>query len=48
MLTVLSGGAFGGMSLRTRATLQVVFGAARMNVWARRRAGLPIESRLEW
>jgi flavin-dependent dehydrogenase len=48
VLSVLSGGAFLRMSLSTRLALRVLFAAARMNVWARRRAGLPVESRLEW
>jgi flavin-dependent dehydrogenase len=48
VLVVLSGGAFLKMGLRTRLSLRVLFAAARMNLWRRRRAGQPVESRLEW
>ena len=48
VLSVLSGGAFLGMSWRARASLLLLFSIARVNVWMRRRAGLPVESRLEW
>jgi len=48
VLGVLSGGAFLRMRWRTRVALEVLFAAARINVWARRRAGRPVESRLEW
>jgi flavin-dependent dehydrogenase len=48
VLSVLSGGAFLGMRWRTRASLALVFAVARVNVWVRRRAGRPVESRLEW
>ena len=48
VLTVLSGGAFHGMRWRTRLSLAMVFTAARVNVWVRRRAGRAVESRLEW
>ena len=36
------------MGWSTRLALRVLFFAARMNVWARRRTGRPVESRLEW
>ena len=48
VLSVLSGGAFLRMRWSTRVALEVLFAAARINVWARRRAGRPVESRLEW
>ena len=48
VLSVLSGGSFLGMRRRTRASLALLFGIARANVWIRRRAGRPVESRLEW
>ena len=48
VLSVLSGGAFLGMPWRARASLTLLFSIARVNVWMRRRAGLPVESRLEW
>jgi flavin-dependent dehydrogenase len=48
VLNVLSGGSFIRMPLRVRASLSLLFTIARINTWARRRAGLPVESRLEW
>ncbi len=48
VLSVLSGGSFLGMRWRTRLSLALLFGIARVNVWVRRRAGRPVESRLEW
>jgi len=48
VLTVLSGGAFPGMRLRTRLSLALLFSLARLNLWVRRRAGRPVASRLEW
>ncbi len=48
VLHVLSGGAFFAMPWRTRLSLQMLFGVAHINRWIRRRAGRPIESRLEW
>jgi flavin-dependent dehydrogenase len=48
VLSVLSGGSFLGMRWRTRASLALLFSIARVNVWVRRRAARPIESRLEW
>jgi flavin-dependent dehydrogenase len=48
VLTMLAGGFFQKMSLGTRAALQFLFVFARINVWARRRAGRPVASRLEW
>ena len=48
VLSVLSGGAFMKMGWSTRLALRVLFFAARMNVWTRRRTGRPVESRLEW
>jgi flavin-dependent dehydrogenase len=48
VLHVLSGGAFFTMPWRTRLSLSMLYGAAHINRWLRRRAGRPIESRLEW
>jgi flavin-dependent dehydrogenase len=48
VLSVLAGGAFLRMPWRTRLGLEALFAIARANVWVRRRAGLPVESRLEW
>lgn len=48
VLSVLSGGSFLGMRWRTRLSLALLFSIARVNVWVRRRAGRPVESRLEW
>ncbi len=48
VLAVLSGGSFIRMTWRTRAGLAVLFSIVRVTVWMRRRAGLPVESRLEW
>jgi flavin-dependent dehydrogenase len=48
VLSVLSGGSFLALRWRTRASLAVLFALARINVWVRRRAGRPVESRLEW
>ena len=48
VLNVLSGGSFIKMTWRTRLSLAIFFGLARVHTWLRRRAGLPIESRLEW
>lgn len=48
VLNVLSGGSFLRMRWRTRLSLALLFAVARVNGWLRRRAGLPIESRLEW
>jgi hypothetical protein len=48
VLNVLSGGSFLKMTWKTRFGLAFLFNAARMNTWRRRRAGKPIESRLEW
>jgi flavin-dependent dehydrogenase len=48
VLSVLTGGAFLAMPWRTKAPLELLFGLARLNVALRRRAGLPVESRLEW
>ncbi|HSE93525.1 MAG TPA: NAD(P)/FAD-dependent oxidoreductase [Methylomirabilota bacterium] len=48
VLAVLSGGSFIRMTWRTRASLALLFAITRVNVWIRRRAGLPVESRLEW
>ncbi len=48
VLSVLSGGAFMKMGWGTRVALAMLFAAARMNLWVRRRAGRPVESRLEW
>jgi flavin-dependent dehydrogenase len=48
VLNVLSGGSFLRMRWRTRGSLAVLFAAARVNTWLRRRRGLPTTSRLEW
>jgi flavin-dependent dehydrogenase len=48
VLNVLSGGSFIRMPLRVRFGLSLLFTLARINVWVRRRAGLLVESRLEW
>ena len=48
VLSVLAGGTFFGMPFRTRVSLQILFALTRLKVWTRRRAGLPVESRLEW
>ncbi|MGH7354510.1 MAG: NAD(P)/FAD-dependent oxidoreductase, partial [Candidatus Rokuibacteriota bacterium] len=48
VLSVLSGGSFLRMTWRARFALAFLFTIARINVWKRRRAGLPVESRLEW
>jgi len=48
VLTMLAGGFFQKMPLTTRAALNLLFLFARINVWSRRRAGLPVASRLEW
>jgi flavin-dependent dehydrogenase len=48
VLNVLSGGAFIRMPLRVRFALALLFGLTRINTWRRRRAGRPVESRLDW
>jgi len=48
VLSVLSGGAFMKLGWRPRLALEVLFAAARVNLWSRRRAGRPVASRLEW
>ena len=48
VLNVLSGGSFIRMPLRIRFALSLLFTLTRINTWARRRAGKPVESRLEW
>ena len=48
VLNVLSGGAFIRMPWRARVSLSLLFTIARVNTWVRRRAGKPVESRLEW
>jgi flavin-dependent dehydrogenase len=48
VLNVLSGGSFLRMTWRARFALALLFTFARINLWKRRRAGLPVESRLEW
>ncbi len=48
VLAVLSGGSFLGLTWRTRCALRLLFAITRINVWVRRRAGLPVASRLEW
>jgi FADH2-dependent halogenase len=48
VLTMLAGGFFQKMPLRSRLALRLLFLFARINVWTRRRAGRPVASRLEW
>jgi flavin-dependent dehydrogenase len=48
VLYVLSGGSFLKRRWRTRLALSVMFALVRVNTWRLRRAGRPIESRLEW
>ena len=48
VLNVLSGGNWVTMPWRVRVALRILYGIARINTWHRRRAGLPVESRLEW
>lgn len=48
VLNVLSGGSFIRMTWRTRLALAALFVVARVKTWADRRAGRPVESRLEW
>jgi flavin-dependent dehydrogenase len=48
VLNVLSGGNWIRMPWRVRASLRLLFSIARITGWARRRQGLPVESRLEW
>jgi flavin-dependent dehydrogenase len=48
VLNVLSGGNWIRMPWRVRAALRLLFAIARVTRWARRRQGLPVESRLEW
>jgi flavin-dependent dehydrogenase len=48
VLTMLAGGFFQKLPLRSRLALRLLFLFARLNVWARRRAGRPVASRLEW
>jgi flavin-dependent dehydrogenase len=48
VLNVLSGGNWIRMPWRVRLSLRLLFGIARVEAWARRRRGLPVESRLEW
>src|SRR5438128_2530520 len=48
VLNVLSGGSFIRFGVRTRLSLAVLFVIARISTWLSRRAGRPVESRLEW
>jgi flavin-dependent dehydrogenase len=48
VLNVLSGGNWIRMPWRVRASLRLLFAITRITGWARRRQGLPVESRLEW
>jgi len=48
VLNVLSGGSFIKLRWRTRMSLGMLYAIARLNTWLRRRAGRPVESRLEW
>ncbi len=48
VLNVLSGGNWVASPLRIRVALRILYAITRFNGWLRRRAGLPMESRLEW
>ena len=48
VLNVLSGGNWVISPRRVRFALRLMYGFARINGWVRRRAGLPVASRLEW
>jgi flavin-dependent dehydrogenase len=48
VLNVLSGGNWVTRPWRLRVALRILYGIARINDWLRRRAGLPVGSRLEW
>jgi flavin-dependent dehydrogenase len=48
VLNVLSGGNWVTSPWRVRVALRILYGIARIQGWMRRRAGLPVESRLEW
>lgn len=48
VLNVLSGGNWVRMPWRVRLSLRLLFAITRVTAWARRRQGLPVESRLEW
>ena len=48
VLNVLSGGSWITMPRRVRIALRLLYGITRVNTWLRRRAGAPVESRLEW
>ena len=48
VLTVLAGGAFLSFPWRLRAGMNLLFLLTKITAWSRRRAGLPVESRLEW
>ena len=48
VLNVLSGGNWVQTPWRTRLSLRLLFAMARVNTWLWRRAGRPVESRLEW
>jgi len=48
VVSVLAGGTFLSMPLRTRLSLGLFFTVVRTTRWMRRRRGRPVESRLEW
>jgi flavin-dependent dehydrogenase len=48
VLNVLSGGNWVIWPWRVRFGLRMLYGITRINTWVRRRAGLPVDSRLEW
>jgi flavin-dependent dehydrogenase len=48
VLNVLSGGNWVMSPWRLRLALRLLYGIARVKTWMRRRAGLSVESRLEW
>jgi hypothetical protein len=48
VLNVLSGGNWVQQPLQARLGLKLLFFIARVKTWGWRRAGLNVESRLEW
>jgi flavin-dependent dehydrogenase len=48
VLNVLSGGNWVTSPWRVRIALRILYAVTRINTWVRGRAGLPVESRLEW
>jgi flavin-dependent dehydrogenase len=48
VLGVLAGGVFLRTPVRMRLSMEIFFAIVRIRQWQRRRAGRPVESRLEW